>query len=248
MNSALPLLKVVIESKESLAGKFKGKNALVQVSARSPEGKAAAHFVINDGIWTVGRGTVDKPHVELEFKSIPELNDFFAGRSKKLPRIKGWLHTGLLIGTFSALLSMSKLLGSKEPPKDAADRELLVRLYFYLLSSGISQLNKAGHPEVSKWARKSPDRIYAWAVDGKPDVSAYLRVKGGRTKSVRGQYTRSKPFFTMRFDSIDSALGILLQTDNLIEAAIKGRLIMDGAPEFGAEIGEFMNLVGTYAK
>jgi hypothetical protein len=123
-----------------------------------------------------------------------------------------------------------------------------VRLYFYLLSSGISQLNKAGHPEVSKWARKSPDRIYAWAVDGKPDVSAYLRVKGGRTKSVRGQYTRSKPFFTMRFDSIDSAHGILLQTDNLIEAAIKGRLIMDGAPEFGAEIGEFMNLVGTYAK
>ncbi len=48
-----------------------------------------------------------------------------------------------------------------------------------------------------------------------------IRVKAGKTKSARGEYTYSKPFFTMRFDSVDSALGILLQTDDMIEATIK---------------------------
>lgn len=52
----------------------------------------------------------------------------------------------------------------------------------------------------------------------------------------------------MRFDSIDSALGILLKTDNLIEATVKSRIVMEGAPEYGAMIGEFMLLVGAYAK
>ncbi len=109
-------------------------------------------------------------------------------------------------------------------------------------------MNKAGHPDVSKWARKSPDRVYAWVLDDMPDVAAYLRVKAGNTKSARGLYTRSKPFFTMRFDSADSALGILLEIDDMIEATINGKLIMEGAPEFGAQLGEYMLLVGSYAK
>lgn len=247
LNAVLPLVKVIVESKDNLSKAFIGKTAKIQISAIVPEGKVGTHFDIKYGVWTVVKGTTEKPELELEFKSISALNSFFAGKSKKLPKIKGWYHLGLLVGTMKALLTMSSLLGMKKPPDREEDKALLVKLFFYLLSSGISQLNKAGHPMVSKWAKKSPDRIYAWGVAGRPELSAYLRVKAGNTKAARGEYTRSKPFFTMRFDSIDSALGILLQIDDMIEATIKGRIIMEGAPEYGAQIGDFMTMVGAYA-
>ena len=56
------------------------------------------------------------------------------------------------------------------------------------------------------------------------------------------------PFFTMRFDSLPSALGILLSTDDMLDSTKKGKLIMDGAPEFGAQIGGFMLEIGALAK
>ena len=100
---------------------------------------------------------------------------------------------------------MSAALGATEPPAAEAERELVVKLYFYLLSSGISQLNKAGHPDVARWVAASPDRVYAWSVEGKPELSAYLRLKAGNSRAARGVYERSKPFFTMSFDSTESA-------------------------------------------
>ncbi|HRZ64706.1 MAG TPA: hypothetical protein P5133_07255, partial [Spirochaetia bacterium] len=177
------------------------------------------------------------------------LNGFFSGKSKKLPRIRGALRSpGLFLATMQALLGMAAALGAKEAPADAAGRDLLVKLYFYLLSSGISQLNKAGHPAVAKWARTSPDRVYAWAVEGKPELSAYIRVKAGQSRAARGTYERSKPFFTMSFDSSESALGILLGTDDMIEATAKSKIRMLGAPEYGAMLGELMLTVAGYAK
>lgn len=249
LNAALPLLKVIVDERPNLAKGFNGKSAIVQISARDPNTiKVGTHFVIENGQWFVKCGTVEKADLELEFKSIPDLNNFFSGKSKKLPKIKGISKLGLFISTLKVLLTMASMLGAKEPPNNNEDKELLVKLYFYLLSSGISQLNKAGHPEVTKWAKLSPDRVYSWVVNGKPDLSAYIRVKAGNTKAGRGLYTYSKPFFTMRFDSVDSALGTLLEKDDIIDATIKEKLIMEGAPEFGAMLGEFMKLVGSYAK
>ncbi|GAB1457796.1 hypothetical protein MASR2M48_31040 [Spirochaetota bacterium] len=49
----------------------------------------------------------------------------------------------------------------------------------------------------------------------------------------------------MSFDSTESALGILLSTDDMIEATKAGRIIMKGAPEYGAAMGEYMLLVGS---
>ena len=248
LNAVLPLVRVIVEDTESLKKGFQGKTGKVQISALGDDGKVGTHFIIEKGEWTVKLGVTEFPDVELEFKSIEAFNNFFKGKSKKLPKIKGFKNLGLLIYTFKSLLKMAAMLGATEPSKDEDEKELLVKLYFYLLSAGISQLNKAGHPKVSNWAKKSPDRVYAWAVDDRPDLCAYIRVKAGNTKSARGKYTRSKPFFTMRFDSVDSALGILLQIDDLIEATVKGKLIMEGAPEFGAQIGDFMIMVGDYAK
>ncbi|HBK68395.1 MAG TPA: hypothetical protein DEB05_07340 [Firmicutes bacterium] len=250
LNSVLPLLKVLAEERGELKKSFKNKTAVIQISAKDLEGKVATHFDIKDGVWTVGKGTVENSNLdlELEFSSIVQLNDFFTGKTKKLPKIKGLRNIGLLAGALKALMAMSKLLGASSPPKKEEEKELLVKMYFYLLSSGISQLNKAGHPDISNWTKKSPDRVFAWAVTGKPELSAYLRVKAGNSKAGRGEYKRSKPFFTMRFDTVDSALGILLQIDDMIDATINERIIMEGAPEYGAQIGEYMVLVGSYAK
>lgn len=52
----------------------------------------------------------------------------------------------------------------------------------------------------------------------------------------------------MRFDSFDSALGILMQTADMLDSTRSGKLIMDGAPEFGAQIGDFMMQVGAMAQ
>lgn len=248
LNSVLPLVKVIIEDDEKLSQSFRGRNAKIQISALNESEKLGTHYIVEDGIFNVFKGTIEKPDLELEFKNVPDLNNFFKGTSKKLPRIRGIKNLGLFIGTLKALLKMAKLLGAKDVPEDKKTSELLVKMYFYLLSSGISQLNKSGHPDVSKWAKMSPDRVYAWAVTGNPELSAFIRVKAGNTKASRGEYRRAKPFFTMRFDSAASALGILMEKDNLIEATVKGRLIMEGAPEFGAQIGDFMSIVGSYAK
>lgn len=248
LNSVLPLLKVLVSAKPDLAKGFAGKNAVVQFSAKNCEGKVATHFLIEEGVWTVIPGVTEKPDVDFEFKGIREFNAFFRGKSSKLPKIKGLRHLGIVIPTFKTLLTLSKLLGAKKPPEREVDKELLVKMFFYLLTSGISQLNKAGHPEISNWVAKSPDRVYAFAVTGKSDLSAYIRVKAGNSKASRGEYTHSKPFFTMRFGTVDDALGILLETDDMIEATIKERLIMEGAPEFGAQIGDYMKVVGAYVK
>lgn len=248
LNAVLPLVKVIVEETESLKKGFEGKTGKIQISALGEEGKVGTHYILEEGKWTVKLGITEFPDVELEFQSIESFNNFFKGKSKKLPKIKGFKNLGLLINTFKALLKMASMLGATEAPKEQDEKELLVKLYFYLLSAGISQLNKAGHPRVSDWVKKSPDRVYAWIVDEKPDLSAYIRIKAGNSKSSRGKYTRSAPFFTMRFDSPDSALGILLQTDDLLEATMNENLIMEGAPEFGAQIGDFMIMVGDYAK
>lgn len=248
LNAVLPLLKVVVDHYEGIQKKFSGITGILQISALDGNKKVGTHYEINEGQLKVIKGITDSPTLELEFKSIQDFNGFFKGTSKKLPKIKGLRHLKLLIASLSGLMKMANLLGLSDLPKHESDKGLLVRLYFYLLSSGISQLNKAGHPDIAKWVKKSPDRVYAWTVNGDEKLSAFIRIKAGNSKAARGLYKRSKPFFTMRFDSVDSALGILMEIDDMIESTIKGKLVMEGAPEFGAQLGEYMTLVGSFAK
>lgn len=255
LNAALPLLKVIANDVPSLAKKFEKVHCIYQVSAldpSAPDGKYATHFTVNNGEWKVCADKVaTNAHIELEFKNMETMNAFFKGKigPSTLPKMKGVVKKPLEFAAFMAvLLKMSSLLTITEAPADEETQKLAVKCFFYLLSSGISQLNKHGHEGVHDWASKSPDRVYAWAVDGHPEVSAFLRVKAGKTRSGRGTYKRAMPFFTMRFDSLPSALGILLSTDDMLESTKRGKLIMDGAPEFGAQIGDFMIQVGDYAK
>ena len=253
LNAALPLVKVIANDVPSLKKKFEHAHAVKQESCHDPEvegGKRGMHFVVNSGEWLVHTCLTKDPHIELEFKSVEALNDFFKGNISLggIPKIKGIKHTGTLVSFVMVLLKMANLLGATEAPKDEETKELLVKCYFYLLSSGISQLNKMGHPGIKDWTTKSPDRVYAFAVDNYPQVSAFIRIKAGKSRAGRGEYKRAMPFFTLRFNNLDSALGILMSTDDMLEATKAGRLIMDGGPEFGAQIGGFMLEIGDLAK
>ena len=253
LNAALPLVKVIANDVPSLKKKFENAHAVIQVSCLDPDvegGKVGMHFVVNSGEWLVHTCLTEDPHIELEFKSVEALNDFFKGNISLggIPKIKGLKYAGTLVSFVMVLLKMADLLGATEPPKDEETKELLVKCYFYLLSSGISQLNKMGHPEIHDWTSKSPDRVYAFAVDNYPQVSAFIRIKAGKSRAGRGEYKRAMPFFTLRFNNLDSALGILMSIDDMLEATKAGRLVMDGGPEFGAQIGGFMLEIGALAK
>ena len=259
LNAVVPLLKPIVAERPELRRAFRGKEGVVQISALAPaqaggisvdgrETRLATHLTVANGTLSPHLGPHEAPNLEIEFSSAQKLNDFFKGKVN-LPRIRGGMGSpGLLVATVKALLTMSSLLSATEAPAKAADRELLTKCMFYLLTTGISQLNKAGHPQVHKWTDPSPDRVYAYAVDGHPELGAYIRIKAGKSKAFRGQYTRSAPFFTMRFDSVHSALGTLLQTDDMLAATAAGRMSMEGSPEYGAELGALMMMVGEYAK
>ncbi|MCL2301058.1 MAG: hypothetical protein FWC27_13025 [Firmicutes bacterium] len=255
LNAALPLVKVIAGDVPALAKKFEQAHCIFQVSALNPDapaGKVATHFTVNNGEWKVCTDCVcTNAMVELQFKSIDAFVAFFKGKMSPatLPKMIGAVeHLGMFLAFMQVLLKMSALLGAAKPPEDEATKALLVKCFFYLLSSGISCLNKTGHEAIHGWALQSPDRVYSWAVNGHPEVAAYIRVKAGKSRAGRGEYRRAMPFFTLRFDSLDSALGILLDTDDMMDATKAGRLIMDGAPEFGAQLGDFMLRVAAYAK
>ena len=252
-NSAIPLLRVIIEDKPELSKKFAGKNFVFQISAmydKAPDGKMATHLVCENGKFTVHVSDVHpNPDIELCFSDLNKFIAFFTGRGTPLPKLKGvFSNLGTFIPLLKGLLTMSKLLSAEDAPKDPDDQKLTVKLYFYLLSNGISQLNKAGHEKIHKWALESPDRAYAFAVTGYPDLQSYIRVKEGNSKAGRGEYPRCKPFLTLRFDSPLHALDILMGKGDMIEYIADGYLTVEGAPEFAAVIGDFMFAVGDYAK
>ncbi len=252
--SALPLVKVIAETEQKFADKFKGKSFVFQISVLSDEfkktGKLATHYVVEDGKWTVFVGeSHPSPDIELEFPTVNKFILFFSGKGMPLPKMKGVLKNfGKFVAILLTLLRMAGLLQAKDAPEKLEDQTMLVKLYFYLLSSGISQLNKVEHPEVKKFTESSPDRAYAYAVTGYDDLQAWLRVRGGETKSGRGAYPRCKPFLTMRFDTPLHALDILMSKGDMIEYIKQGFLTIEGAPEFGGSLGNLMMTVGYYAQ
>ncbi len=249
IHAVLPLFRVVAEDTE-LKNKWKKYNGIVQFEVATKEGLWGIHFFIKNGKFEPHIGTIEanEAKVILHFNCIKHFNEFFRSETKKLPKIKGFTNLGMLILTMKTLLKMSSLLAITEPPKEQEGKAIVTKMMFYLLTAGISKLNKLGHPSIKKWTLASPNRVYALTVDDWPDVAAYLHIKAGKSRSARGRYKRSKPFFTMRFADLDSALSILLETGDLLALTAEKKLIMEGAPEFGAKFGDFMMLVGDYIK
>ncbi|MDR3185885.1 MAG: hypothetical protein LBU04_03635 [Christensenellaceae bacterium] len=251
--SAVPLIKVICESEPQFGDKFKGKSFVFQVSAKDSEaegtGKLATHFVINDGVWTTFPGVVhEKPDVELAFPSLRKFVVFFSGKGMPLPKIKGLFKFGLLIPLLGPLLRMAKLMQSKDKPTLLSDQIMLCKLFLYLLPSGISRLNKMGHPDVKAVTETSPDRAYALIIENYPDLQSWIRVKGGKSMSGRGEYKRCKPFLAMKFKDPSLALDILMSKADMVKYIELGNLFVDGAPEFAGTVGALMFKVAYYAQ
>ena len=252
MAGALPLLKTIANDVPEIKKKFEGVNAIYQVSAMvNAEEKEAVHFIIENGEWTVKLGEYlgqEKIDAELAFSSMEKMNEFMKGKVPNLLPALRIKNLGKFLKFMQVLLKMSSLLGIKDPEGvDDTTAVLLCKLYFYLLSSGISQLNKLGHPAIHEWALKSPDRCYQWEVIGHPECTAYIRIKAGKSRAGRGEYKRAKPFFNMKFDCPKSALMILMGTGDMFRMTAEKKLIMDGGPEVGVQIGDYMMLVGELA-
>ncbi|MDR3293594.1 MAG: hypothetical protein LBT20_05780 [Clostridiales bacterium] len=252
LHAAVPLLKVICESEPKYGDKFKGKSFVFQVSALyadAPGGKLATHFSVEDGVWTTHAGvTHDAPTVEFLFPNLKKLIIFFSGKGMPLPKIKGLSKLGVFVPILLALLRMAGLMQAKDKPEKLEDQIMLCKLYLYLLPNGISQLNKMGHPDVTVVTKTSPDRAYALAIDGYPELQSWIRVKAGKSMSGRGEYKRCKPFLTMKFASPSLALDILMSKADMVDYMGSGKLVVDGAPEFGGTVGGLMFKVAYYAQ
>lgn len=235
--AVLPVIKVMLEDDPKMARRFAGVKAVVQFVAKDPSGPIGAHIKFDDGQFEAVPELAENPDITFSFGNVAKMIAMFAGKPV-IPRIKGFTKFGLLIKVFSILLGM-KILMPTAKPKTPDKARLKVKMTLYMVSTALSQLNKAGDPDMVKWTSKQPERIYQWSVAGE-DIACWLKIKAGKTKAGRGYYTRRKPFVHMIFKDIPSALPVLSNSIDTVQAIAQGFVTNDGSPEYGGKVGDFM--------
>jgi hypothetical protein len=134
-------------------------------------------------------------------------------------------------------------------PKDPEKQKLKVKMSLYMITRALSSYNKLGDPDMAEWCRRQPDRIYQFLVDGpggpgaEPAVAAYLRVKGGKSKSGHGIYTRRSPFVLFHFFSVAGALKVLLKDVGFVEGVEQGCVEIVGSPEYAMYLNDYMSVL-----
>ena len=237
LRAILPVVKVLVAEDSKTARRFRTVNALVQFRVRGDDGPLGAHIRFAGGQCEIVQELVDRPDLEFGFSSPAKLNAMFAGRLV-VPSIAGWAHPGLLIKVLLLLLKL-KLLLPEQPPRTPNDARLKVKMTLYMATTALSQLNKAGDPDMAKWTGKQPERIYQWSVDHE-DIACYLKVKAGKSKAGRGMYTRRTAFVHTRFRSVHDALPLLANQIDTVEAMRQGLVAVEGSPEYGGQASDFM--------
>lgn len=238
--AALPLTKVVREKDKWLRMITKNLTGIVQFEVKDTE--FAAHMIFADDALDVLPGRHEKPTVAFVFKDFKSHNDFFAGRPAvpSLLDCKGLYRLDILARVVPLLLSL-KILMPEANPTDPIKRALKVELLLYMVTTAMSQLNKAGEPEMRELTEKSPDRVYQFMVKDGP--AAYLRMKAGKTKAGRGIYKRRRPFVQFAFPDREAAYKVLTAQVAMVEAVSSGVLLLEGAMEYQKEIGLHMQRV-----
>ncbi len=238
--AALPLVKIVREDDKIMRTITKNMTGVVQFESKDSD--LAAHLVFANDALEVKRGKHEHPTVSFIFKNLQGLNDFFGGKPALPAAVKGLYRLDLIARTVPLLLSLKLLMPNADPQKPEK-RALKVKLLIYMITTALSQLNKAGEEGMVKMTKTSPDRIYQWVVQGEGGPSAYLRMKAGKTKSGRGVYTRRRPFVLMKFSDIEGAYQVLTSKAALVDAVKKGYVVTEGAMEYSKEIGLRMQFV-----
>jgi len=236
--AVFPVIKVLLEEDPKFARKFAGVTANIQIQAKNAPEDLATYFKFVDGVFEVVPGLAENPEITLCFSSVAKMNAMFAGRPV-LPRFRGiFCHFGLFVKVMSLLMGL-KLLMPDAKPKSAEKARLKVKMTLYMISTALSQLNKAGDPAMVKWTTKQPERVYQWSCEPE-GIAAYLKIKAGNSKAGRGYYTRRKPFVHMKFGGVDAALAVLSNSVDMVKAMGEGLITVEGSPEYCAALGSFM--------
>ena len=217
---------------------FANVNAVVQFKAEDAAGPIGAHLKFNNGELEVVQELTDAFDIQFSFPSVAKFIDMFKGKPV-IPRIKGLTKIGLLIKVFGILF------GHEDSPAGRQAQDVREEIpqgqddALHGLRPALSQLNKGGDPDMTKFTARQPERIYQWSVTG-TDIACHLKVKAGKTKAGRGKYPRRKPFVHMIFKDVDSALPILGNQIDTVQAMASGMVENEGSPEYGGEIGDLM--------
>lgn len=232
-HAVFPVIKVVLEDDDFYKKMFSKVEARVALTA---EGNGAV-LCFNNGEFSVDYQDLDHADIKFRFSSLKKMNDFLRGKTV-LPKIIGWTKVSLLIKVI-LLLNSLKIMMPNVRPKTEAKKYLKVKMAFYMATTSLSQLNKVGDVDMQKWVAKQPDRIYQIAVEN-TDIAAYLRVKAGKSKAGRGVYKRKRPFVKMKLNGLDGAIAVLLRDVEFVQAVAKGHVSIEGAPEYAAQMNDYM--------
>ena len=242
LRSCLPLIKVVAEDRPLYRKLLFKACGVVQFAAKDSE--SGAWVELGDGTMAVKQGRHPDPSLTVVFKTLKDMNSFFAG-GMVMFGVKGVKGLPSLVRLLPFLLKL-KILLPTAMPKDPDEKALKVKLLLYMITNALSQLNKGGEETMVKIVKSSPDRIFQFTVEnGGP--AAYLRMKGGRTKAGRGTYTRRRPYVHMIFPDIDGAFDVLTQTVGTVDGVRYGKVRTEGAMEGSKDIGILMQKVDALA-
>ncbi|RJP75953.1 MAG: hypothetical protein C4522_19655 [Desulfobacteraceae bacterium] len=237
LQALFPVMKVVLSDVQKMKNRFQDVTAKIQFAAQNGSGEVGAYLDFQKGNLEIIQGICPSPDIRFGFGSVKKMNDMLAGKPV-IPRIKGFLKIRLLIKMFSLLLSLKILMPNAKPTAEDKKR-LKIKMTIYMITTALSQYNKGGDPEMVRWTSKQPERIYQMSVDNE-DIAAYLRVKAGKTKAGRGFYKKRRPFVHMRFNGIDGALPVILNEVDMVTAVKNEYLRVEGSPEYGRDVGDFM--------
>jgi hypothetical protein len=232
-HAVFPVIKVVLQDDAFYKKLFANVKARVVIKA---EDKGGA-LCFDKGDFKVEYDDLDRADITFSFSTIKKMNDFLRGKTV-LPKISGITKVGLLVKVI-LLLNSLKIMMPNVRPKKEEKKYLKVKMAFYMATTSLSQLNKVGDVDMKKWVAKQPDRIYQIVIED-TDIAAYLRVKAGNSKAGRGIYKRKRPFVTMRLNGLDGAMAVLLRDVEFVDAVGKGFVSIEGAPEYAAQMNDYM--------
>ena len=248
--AAFPVMRVLLADDPRTSRAFASVVAKVRFSyleaSSSPGGKRAETgitLVFDRGSLDISEELLPEPDIALRFPTVEAMNSLLRG-GLALPSIKGLGRPGLLVKVLGLLMGL-KLMAPTAKPSDPIKRRLKVKLSLYMITTALSQYNKAGVPSMRSWTAGQPDRIYQFSVEpvDETGIAAWFRVKGGNSKAGRGEYARRSPFVHFRFNGVDGALAILGKELGFVEGVEKGMVRVDGSPEYAAALNDHMALL-----
>jgi len=240
LNAVLPVARVVVEDVPAMQKAFEGVTASFQIQAGKGEEAVGAGLQVTNGAVEWFPGIKDDPDIRFSFSTLKAMNAFLIG-GLALPKIRGLIRPFLLIKFIRLLLSL-KILMPDNRPKDPAKIRLKVKMVMYMITTALSQYNKAGDPDMAKWTGIQPDRIYQLSCEPE-GIAAFLRIKAGKSKAGRGYYKRKLAFVHMKFNTAPNALPVFLGDVEFVEAVAKGFVAVEGSPEYAAKLNDFMQRI-----